>query len=147
MLNNQTEAEDLLQEAFCEAFRQISTFRFDSTIGAWLKRITINKCINHIKKRRVSIGYLDSYEKINLVEDDDPIDYDQIQYTVEQIKQAMHELPEGSRIVFSLYLLEGYDHSEITEILGISESTSKTQLMRAKQKIKEIIIRSNKCVI
>ena len=70
-------------------------------------------------------------------------DYDDLQYSVQRIMKAFEQLPDGYRVVFSLYLLEGYDHSEIAEILGITESTSKSQFLRAKQKIKEIIGRMN----
>jgi len=70
------------------------------------------------------------------VEDDD-----EVQYKVGQVKDAMKELPEGYRLVISLYLLEGYDHEEIGEILGISENTSRTQFLRAKRKLNEILIK------
>ncbi len=136
MMNSIPEAEDVLQDAFCEAFRRLDSFRFESTFGAWLKRIVVNRCINELKKKRIELEYTDNIFHI---------DFEDEQYTetshikIEKIKKAMGLLPDGYRIVFSLYLIEGYDHQEISTILGISESTSKSQLARAKKKIIEII--------
>ena len=136
MMNNREEAEDMLQESFTEAFMKIDTFRFESAFGAWLKRITINKCINALKKRKAEMVYTD-----NIPENyEDDHDFDPQGLNTAHVQQAMEELPEGYRIVFSLFLLEGYDHSEIGQILGISESTSKSQYSRARQKIQEILI-------
>ena len=137
MMNNQTDAEDMLQEAFAEAFRRLESFRFESTFGAWLKRITINKCINELKRRRIQLEYTDQPQTIDIA--DETEEMNNASLTAERIKHAMALLPDGYRVVFSLYLLEGYDHEEIAQILNISESTSKTQLMRAKKKIIEII--------
>ena len=136
IMNNREEAEDMLQESFTEAFMKIDTFRFESTFGAWLKRITINKCINALKKRKAELVYTenipDGYEEEE--------DFNPGSITTSQVQQAMEELPEGYRLVFSLFLLEGYDHGEIGQILGISESTSKSQYSRARQKIEDILI-------
>jgi len=136
MMNSIPEAEDVLQDAFCEAFRRLDSFRYESTFGAWLKRIVINRCINELKKKRIELEYTDNVFNIELEEEqyNEPGDI-----KIEQIKKAMGLLPEGYRIVFSLYLIEGYDHQEISQILGITESTSKSQLARAKKKIIEII--------
>lgn len=137
MLNSMEEAEDLLQESFAEAFKKLESFRFESSFGAWLKRIVVNRCINHLKKRRAELYYTDNLPEnpSNQVDNDD----DHTQMEVMKIKKAMGQLPDGYRVIFSLYLIEGYDHAEIAQIMGISESTSKSQFSRAKQKIKEII--------
>ncbi len=137
MLNSMEEAEDLLQESFAEAFKKLESFRFESSFGAWLKRIVVNRCINHLKKRRAELYYTD-----NLPENpsnQEEFDDDHAQMEVKKIKQAMEMLPDGYRVIFSLYLVEGYDHAEIAQIMEISESTSKSQFSRAKQKVKEII--------
>jgi len=136
IMNNREEAEDMLQESFTEAFMKIDTFRFESAFGAWLKRITINKCINALKKRKADMVYTENIPDSH-AEDDD---FDPQGLTTTQVQNAMEELPEGYRVVFSLFLLEGYDHGEIGQILGISESTSKSQYSRARQKIQEILI-------
>jgi len=138
MTNVQEEAEDMLQESFSYAFSKLGSFRFESSFGAWLKRIVVNTCINHLKKRKVDLVYTEQHN--DLAPLDDRVDYGEIKLQVEGIMKAVDKLPEGYRIVFSLYLLEGYDHKEISEILGISESTSKSQFLRAKQKIKEILM-------
>ncbi len=137
MMNNQAEAEDLLQDSFIEAFMKLDTFRYESAFGAWLKRIVVNKCINHLKKRRTQLVYTENIPEISL-DNDSNIEPELLK--VKHIHKAMEALPEGYRVVFSLYLIEGYDHSEIAQILGITESTSKSQFSRAKQKIKEVLI-------
>lgn len=136
IMNNREEAEDMLQESFTEAFMKIDTFRFESAFGAWLKRITVNKCINALKKRKAEMVYTDTMP-VSAYEEED---FDPRGLTVEQVQHALAEMPEGYRLVFSLFLLEGYDHGEISQILGISESTSKSQYARARQKIQQIII-------
>ena len=138
MTGLQEEAEDMLQESFSYAFSKLGYFRFESSFGAWLKRIVVNTCINHLKKRKVDLVYTEQHN--DPPPDNDYVDYDEIKFKVEQVNKAVDKLPEGYRIVFSLYLLEGYDHKEIAEILGVSESTSKSQFLRAKQKIKEILM-------
>lgn len=137
MMSNRTEAEDLLQEAFTEAFKKLDTFRYESTFGSWLKRIVINKCINEIKRRKTDLQYFDEVQHFETVEDE-VIEY-RPGLSVDNVKRAMEELPKGSKIIFSLYLLEGYDHKEISQILNISESNSKSQYMRAKNKVKEYL--------
>jgi RNA polymerase sigma factor (sigma-70 family) len=136
MVNNKAEAEDLLQDSFTEAFVNLEYFRFESAFGAWLKRIVINRCINQLKKRKAKLVFTETLPENEIDELDGDVD---LQLEVKKIYHAMEKLPDGYRVIFSLYLLEGYDHSEISQILGISESTSKSQFSRAKQKIKEIL--------
>lgn len=140
MMNNAEEAQDMLQESFVEAFRRLDTFRFESAFGAWLKKIVINKCINALEKRRVIWADEGIDDSLATDHAGEGIDEAELQLSVERVKKAMICLPEGARVVFSLYLLEGYDHTEISEILHISESTSKTQFMRARQMVKEILL-------
>jgi RNA polymerase sigma-70 factor (ECF subfamily) len=137
MMNNREEAEDMLQEAFSEAFRRLDSFRHESTFGAWLKRITVNKCINEIKRKKASLEFFEDMAPFGQQQDDTGELSPGL--SVEQVRKAMEHLPRGSRMIFSLYLLEGYDHQEISQILGISESNSKTQYMRARQRLKEIL--------
>jgi RNA polymerase sigma factor (sigma-70 family) len=137
MMNDISDAEDMLQESFSEAFRRLDSFRHESTFGAWLKMIVINKCINEIKRKKAQLDFFDDMSPFE--EEADLTDEQETGLSPEKIRKAMEELPKGSRMIFSLYLLEGYDHQEISEILHISESNSKTQYMRAKQRIKEIL--------
>jgi RNA polymerase sigma-70 factor (ECF subfamily) len=137
MLNNKEEAEDLLQESFTDAFMKLNSFRYESSFGAWLKRIVINKCINAIQKKKVDLVFPDF--PVEPDAGDEALDYSGIEMGVRRIHQAVEKLPDGYRVIFSLYALEGYDHGEISQILNISESTSKSQYLRAKQRIKELI--------
>ncbi len=137
MLNKKEDAEDLLQESFTDAFMKLNSFRYESSFGAWLKRIVINKCINAIQKKRVDLVFPD--HPVEPDAGDEAVDYSGIEMDVRHIHQAVEKLPDGYRVIFSLYALEGYDHGEISQILNISESTSKSQYLRAKQKIKELL--------
>ena len=136
MVRSEPDAEDLLQNSFIDVFSNLDSFRFESSIGAWIKRIVVNNCINFLKKRRLAIAELQ--ENMAGMPDDapEPVEYPM---SVNTVRNAINQLPDGYRIVFSLYLLEGYDHQEIGEILGISEATSKSQYSRARKKLKEIL--------
>lgn len=135
MMNNREEAEDMLQEAFTQAFLKLETYRYESSFGAWLKRIVVNTCINAINKKKVELTYCDEIYDGSLSGEEN---YDP-EFTRDNIVQAMEQLPKGGRIIFSLYLLEGYDHGEIAQIMGISESTSKSQYMRARRRMVEVL--------
>lgn len=139
LMNHKEEAEDMLQEAFTEAFKKLGTFRYESSFGAWLKRIVINRCLNALKKRKAELVLVDDTKDFAHQAEDETIDYEEIEMSVKKIQDAMQQLPGGYRVIFSLYLLEGYDHAEIAQILGVSESTSKSQYSRARQKVKEIL--------
>ncbi len=137
ILNRREEAEDALQEAFTSIFDKLDTFRYDSSFGAWTKRIVVNTCINKLNKKTPDLFLYDQVPEENH-ENEEP-DLSDIQLQAEKVRSAIFSLPEGYRVVLSLYLLEGYDHKEISEIMGISESTSKTQYMKARKKVKEIL--------
>jgi len=138
IVNNTGDAEDVLQESFTDAFSSIETFQYKSTFGAWLKKIVINKSINHLRKKKMDLIDL---EKTNVghLPEEDSLDEKDIQLKVEEIKRAVKLLPNGYRTVLSLYLFEGYDHEEISEILRVSHATVRTQYMRAKQKLISLI--------
>lgn len=138
-LKKTNDAEDILQEVFIEVFNKLHTFRFDSTPGAWIKKITVNKCINTLKQKKDQLEYMDELAQYDQMDEDDAENSEHVKLTVEKVQKAMQLLPEGGRVIFSLYLFEGYDHQEIAEILDISESTSKSQFMRAKNKVKEMV--------
>ena len=134
---NNMDAQDIIQESFIDAFAKMDTFRSDGTLGSWLKRIVINKSLNHIKKRKPIFDPVD-----NIVEIEDETEQsEEPEYTIEMVKRAIDELAEGYKVVFSLFAFEGYSHKQISEQLGITESTSKSQYNRAKKKIKEIVIK------
>lgn len=133
ILNSREDAEDILQEVFVECFRSIDTFRFESTFGAWLKRILVNRCINQMRKKKIDIAY---YDNLPPVADEQE---EEVAYDAQKIFNGIEKLPDGYRVILTLYLLEGYDHSEISQILGITESTSKSQYSRAKEKLRNIL--------
>jgi RNA polymerase sigma factor (sigma-70 family) len=134
--NNHSDAEDALQEAFINAFKYINEFEGRSSIGAWLKKIVVNQALNFMHKKKLEFTTLN--DQHHLIEVDETEEYNYV-LEIGRIRNAVQQLPDGYRIVFSLYLLEGYDHGEIAEILKISESTSKSQYNRAKKKLKEIL--------
>ena len=143
ILNHEAEAEDVLQEAFLDAFSHIGSFRGQSTFGAWLKQIVVNRAINHLRSRRLELVDIESHR---LGEDDgldyadaEPYDEEGVQLEVDRVRQAMQRLPEGYRVVLSLYLFEGYDHEEIGNVLNISETTSRTQYLRGKKRLLELL--------
>lgn len=138
IVNDEAEAEDVLQEAFLEAFTRIVDFRGDTTFGLWLKQIVINKSINYLRKRKAELVSLDGVDIADETHSDHQENEDRqaVEWKVEEVKAAMKVLPDGYRVVLTLYLFEGYDHEEIAHILKISENTSRSQLMRAKTKLK-----------
>ena len=138
IVGNIAEAEDVLQEAFLDAFNKVKDFRQDTTFGLWLKQIVVNRSINLLRKRKLDIIELEG-EALENIADEDADDDEEVQYKAALVKDAIKELPEGYRLVISLYLLEGYDHEEIGQILNISENTSRTQFLRAKRKLIEIL--------
>lgn len=140
IVGNIAEAEDVLQEAFLDAFNKVKDFRQDTTFGLWLKQIVVNRSINVLRKRKLELVELDG-EQFENIADDEFEDDEDTQYQAAQVKEAIKQLPDGYRLVLSLYLLEGYDHEEISQILNISENTSRTQFLRAKRKLLEILNR------
>ena len=140
IVGNIAEAEDVLQEAFLDAFNKVKDFRQDTTFGLWLKQIVVNRSINLLRKRKLDFIELEG-DQLENIPDEAYNDDEDIKYQAAQVKQAISELPEGYRLVISLYLLEGYDHEEIGQVLNISENTSRTQFLRAKRKVIEILKR------
>lgn len=138
ILNNREDAEDAVQEAFIKAFRKLESFRGEASFGAWLKRIVINQSINILKKRKQEAIPWDEKSQLEWEKNNDFLETD-MPYSVEDAYEALHQLSDGYRTVFSLYLLEGYDHKEIAEILGISVSTSISQYNRAKKRLKTLM--------
>lgn len=134
---NSADAEDILQESFIDAFLQLRSFENKATFGAWLKQIVVFKSIALLKKKRLS--FTDLEKETEELADENSIDENGIEFTVQGIKKAMNQLPDGYRAVLSLYLLEGYDHEEIADIMRISQSTVRTQYKRGKQKLLQIL--------
>ncbi|GAB1856468.1 RNA polymerase sigma factor [Flavobacteriaceae bacterium MHTCC 0001] len=134
IVKSKEDAEDILQESFVDAFKNLNSFRYESTFGSWLKRIVINKSINYLKLKRVPLVNMDDYDNW-IPEQEEVPEVKEENLNVDTIKAAIKQLPEGYQTIINLYLIEGYDHVEIGEILGISTSTSKSQYHRAKKKL------------
>ncbi len=137
------DAEDVVQEAFIKAFTKLHQFKADVTFGAWLKRIVVNKSIDFLKSKKQRLVELDEVHlKVIDTDDDDKWLVDDA-ITLNDVKQAINKLPDKYQYVVMLYLIEGYDHQEISEILSISEVASRTQLSRGKVKLQELLTLKN----
>ena len=133
------DAEDVVQEAFIKAFTKLHQFKADVTFGAWLKRIVVNKSIDFLKSKKQRLVELDEVhiKVIDMASDNKWLVNDAM--TLNDVKRAINKLPNKYRYVVTLYLIEGYDHQEISEILNISEVASRTQLYRGKSKLQELL--------
>ena len=138
---SRNEAEDLLQEGFLKIFQNINTYRKHGSLEGWIKRIMINHALNQYKKNR-KIPFAEDVDSINEneilsvheeVENNEPV-------PAETLLAMIQSLPEGYRLVFNLYVFEGYSHREIAEAINFSENTSKTQLMKARRQLQEKIL-------
>lgn len=143
MLKHTHDAEDVLQVAFVDIFSKIDTFNFEASISAWIKRIVVNRCIDHLKKRRLLTTDLDPNRHDAATQEVGISSLEEGSYTVERIKRAVMQLSEGYRVVLSLYLFEGYDHQEIAQILEISPGTSKSQYSRARKRLANLLTTQN----
>lgn len=137
------EAEDILQDGFVKAFRKLEQFSFEGSFEYWLRRIMINTALKNCKKS--------FYQKEMLTDDVMPYDqgvepavYDNL--GTEDLMKMIAELPEGYRLVFNMYAIEGYSHKEIGVALGIQESTSRSQLVKARRILQEKINKRIKSV-
>jgi RNA polymerase sigma factor (sigma-70 family) len=135
-LNDEEDAKDAMQEGFLKAFLNIDSYKPEATFGAWLKRIIINQCLDTLKKRKLKFS-ADEVETLLITEDTD-WDFDS-SISKAEIIEAIGQLNEKFKIVVKLYLIEGYDHKEISEILNIPIKTSRTHLSRGKSKLKELL--------
>ncbi|HNY02264.1 MAG TPA: sigma-70 family RNA polymerase sigma factor [Bacteroidales bacterium] len=133
IVNDTAEAEDIMQEAFLEAFRHLSSYSGEGSFGSWLKRIVINRSLDCLRKKRDTVS-------LDEVDADIPDTSEQgrdedLQLQVAEVKRAIAMLPDDYRVVLNLFLLEGYDHEEIAQVLNISNQLSRTRYSRARQKL------------
>ena len=127
-------AEDVMQDAFIKAFKNIDNYKNEVAFGAWLKRIVINQSIDQLKKKKLDLVAIN--EEITTSREDDNWQVD-CEISVDEIVEKIKLLKEKYRLVLSLYLLEGYDHQEIAQVLNITENTSRTNLLRGKKLLRE----------
>ncbi|MFP4557278.1 MAG: RNA polymerase sigma factor [Bacteroidales bacterium] len=142
IVGDATEAEDIMQESFFKAFDRISTYRNEVSFGAWLKRIVVNASLDFVKKRKLELTPIDEVYDVK----DEADEEDFLPESVEQVKLAIEQLPDGFKIIVNLNLVEGYSHDEVAEMLGITASTSRSQLARAKQRLLAILKKQPKAL-
>ena len=137
IVGNAEDAEDIMQESFLSAFLKLNEYQGEVSFGAWLKRIVINRSVDYLRKRKIE--WIEIAEAVTIKQEETTGEEEEAEIKVEAVKQAIKILPDGYRVILSLYLLEGYDHGEIAEILEISGSTSRSQYARARKRLVEIL--------
>lgn len=131
LVANQTDAEDLTQECFIRVFQRLSQFRGDASVRTWIKRIAINLSLEHLRRHQPLLVPVDE----QVLAEATPLP----ELDMARVHHAIKELPKGCRVVLTLYLLEGYRHAEIAEILAVSVSTVKSQYWRAKHLLRQAL--------
>jgi RNA polymerase sigma-70 factor (ECF subfamily) len=137
IVNDTMEAEDIMQEAFLQAFQRIHTYTGEGSFGSWLKRIVTNKSLDAIRKRKNKVSMEEG--KMDFPDIAEENKEEEFQLQVAEVKGAIGELPEEYRLVINLFLVEQYSHEEISEMLQISNNLSRTRLVRAKQKVLKML--------
>ncbi len=140
MLGNAAEAEDILQEIFLSAHRKLESFRGESALGTWLYRLATNRCLDHLRSRAARTN-----ERTAVLDDDfaghlpeQPVLADQAIARID-LERALTRLPDGCRAAFVLHDVEGLEHREVAEVLGIAEGTSKSQVHKARLRLRAIL--------
>ena len=137
IVNDTAEAEDIMQESFLDAFQHIGSYSGEGAFGLWLKRIVVNRSLDYLRKVRNVVPLEET--GVDLPDEEEPNREEEINFQVNEIKQAMTRLPDVYRVSLSLFLFEGYDHEEISQILNISNQLSRTRYSRARQKLLGIL--------
>ena len=133
-VNDKCIAEDIMQDAFIKAFKNIHSYKNEVAFGAWLKRIVINQSIDFLKKKKLELVSIN--EEITTKTENDNWEVEST-ISIDVIVEKINVLKDKYRLVLTLYLLEGYDHQEIAQVLNITENTSRTHLLRGKRLLKE----------
>ena len=142
MVGSPQEAEDVLQEVFLHAYRKLDSFRGDSSLGTWLYRLGINQCLDHLRGRQARMSQAtdsldDASAEPAAAWSATPIAVNRI-----DLERAIGRLPEGCRAAFLLHDVEGFEHREVADILGVSEGTSKSQVHKARMKLRATLKRT-----
>jgi RNA polymerase sigma factor (sigma-70 family) len=141
IVNDTAEAEDIMQESFLDAFQRLDSYTGEGSFGSWLKRIVINRSLDCLRKAKDTVSLEDS--DLDIADTDDENREEEIRFQVDEIKRAIAKLPDEYRVVLSLFLLEGYDHEEISQVLNITNQLSRTRYSRARQKLLGILKENN----
>ena len=133
------DAEDMLQESFIRIFKSLDNYKATAAFGAWVRRITVNTAIELLRKKKIRSIHETQAE----IEGGNKVVEQMKTMELEDVLRKIQQLPDGYRMIFNLYCIEGYNHREISELLSISEGTSKSQLARAKKLLQRMIAEEN----
>ena len=131
------EGEDLLQEIFLQAYRKLDSFKGDSSIGTWLYRLALNHCLDHVRGRRARMDKVT--ETLDSEASFEPVARRATPIARIDLDRAIERLPDGCREAFVLHDVEGFDHKEVGRLLGIAEGTSKSQVFKARMKLRAML--------
>ena len=144
MLGNPADAEDQLQEIFLSAHRKLESFRGESALGTWLYRLAMNQLLDHVRSRAARTGQLtDGLDDATVLADAGGHKLAERAIDRIDLERALAELPEGCRAAFVLHDVEGLEHKEVSEVLGIAEGTSKSQVHKARLRLRGLLRRSS----
>jgi RNA polymerase sigma-70 factor (ECF subfamily) len=142
-VSSQEEAKDILQDAFIKVFGRIDSFKKEGSLEGWIRRIMVNTAIDQIRKNKRDPFSIEDDARIQNLEEEIPFDVEETNMETsiqaEKAIKAISQLSPAYKTVFNLYVIEGYTHKEIAEYLGVSEGTSKSNLAKAKQKLRTIL--------
>lgn len=140
---NHEEARDMVQEGFIRVFKTILQFKGEGSFEGWMRRVMVTTCINYYHKhnRKDTVEYIDNIQLASAADETNGFEINEVEkhYDAERLLQMIQDLPTGYRMVFNLYAIEGYSHLEIAGKLHITESTSRSNLAKARQKLKQMI--------
>lgn len=134
------EGEDLLQEIFLQAYRKLASFKGDASIGTWLYRLALNHCLDFVRSRRAKMDKMT--ETLDAEASIEPMAARETPVARIDLQRAIEQLPHGCRAAFVLHDVEGYDHKEVAGMLGIAEGTSKSQVFKARMKLRAYLRRT-----
>jgi len=137
MAGSPQDGEDLLQEIFLQAHRKLASFKGDSSLGTWLYRLALNHCLDYVRSRRAKMSRLtDTLDAEGAME---PVAARETPIARVDLERALQQLPEGCREAFVLHDVEGFDHKEVAKLLGIAEGTSKSQVFKARSRLRGLL--------
>jgi len=138
MAGSPQDGEDLLQEIFLQAYRKMASFKGESSLGTWLYRLALNHCLDYVRSRRAKMNKLT--ETLDAEQSVEPTAARQTPIAKMDLDRAIERLPDGCREAFVLHDIEGFDHKEVGELLGIAEGTSKSQVFKARMKLRAMLV-------
>jgi RNA polymerase sigma-70 factor, ECF subfamily len=137
MAGSPEDGEDLLQEIFLQAYRKLGSFKGESALGTWLYRLALNHCLDYVRSRQAKMKKLT--ETLDAEHSFEPVAQRQTPIAKMDLDRAIERLPDGCREAFVLHDVEGFDHKEVGELLGIAEGTSKSQVFKARLKLRALL--------